>query len=190
MSFRMKSIKPGREGPGAHTGLSRFDNRRVFISVMVTGILMIALAAGFSIYRLAFNKLVEMPSPKFDLTSLRISGTQPPAQPQVDAANPCMVLQEHLELLRRKDYDQAYADLCSGLQSMTPLVDFTNNARLNAALFRDVQGYRFTSFQSSGTAASVDGYMVYNGGGKSRVQAQFSRQPDGWKIALMTVIYQ
>lgn len=183
-------MKPGSERPRAYANLSRFDNRRIFISVMVAGLLMIALAAGFSIYRLAFNKVVETPSPTFDLTSLQIRGEQPPAQPQVDAANPCMVLQEHLELLRRKDYGQAYNGLCTGLKSMTSLTDFTNNARLNAALFRDVQGYRFNSFQSSGTAASADGYMVYNSGGKSRVQAQFSKQPDGWKIALMTVIYQ
>ena len=190
MSFRKKSIKPGGEHPGTAPGPSRFDNRRVFMSVLVTGVLLIALAAGFSVYKVAFNKVVQAPSPSYDLTSFQVSGRQPQAPPQVDAGNPCMVLQEHLELLRRKDYAQAYEYLCNGLHGMTSLAEFTDNAKRNAPLFRDIRAYRFGSYSSSGTAASVDGYLVYSGGGRSKVQAQLSKQADGWKIAFMTVIYE
>ena len=190
MPFRKKSIKPGGENPGAEDGFSRFDNRRVFVSVILTGALLIALTAGFSIYRLAFNTVVQAPSPAYDLASLRISGRQPQAPPQVDASNPCMVLQEHLELLRQRDYAQAYQYLCSGLQKMTSLAEFTDNAKRNAPLFRDIKAYKFGSYHCSGTAASVDGYLVYAGGGRSKVQAQLSRQADGWKIAFTTVIYE
>ena len=190
MSFRKKSIKPGGESPGAAPGPSRFDNRRVFMSVIVTGVLLIALTAGFSVYRVAFNREVVPPSPTYDLNSLKIGGSQPQAPPGVDAGNPCIVLQEHLELLRRKDYAQAYEYLCSGLKSMTSLAEFTDNARRNAPIFRDVEAYKFSSFDTSGTAAGVDGYMVYIGGGRSRVKAQLSKQADEWKIAFMTVIYE
>jgi len=151
---------------------------------------MIALATGFSVYRLAFNTQREKPTPGIDLTSLRLQGRQPPPQPQVDAANPCIMVQEHLERLREADYVAAYGYLCTGLKDLTPLTDFVNNARRNAALFRDVAAYRFGSYTSSGTAGSVDGYIDYVGGGRSRVQVQVSRQADGWRIAFMTVIYQ
>jgi hypothetical protein len=163
----------------------RSYDRRFYASVLLAAFVMIVLVVGFAVYRLAFNTEPPPSGPSVDLTSLSTGGKALP-----DPQNPCIVLQEHLEAVRKGSYRTAYGFFCQGLKKTNSLDAFTSNARANKLLFNDVSAYRFNGYRVNGTAASATGYIVYESGGRSRVDAQFAREGNSWKVALMTVIYQ
>jgi hypothetical protein len=165
-------------------------NMRFRIVVASACILMIALAIGFVIYRLAFNTVEAVPEPRFDLSSLIFRSNAGPSAAFVDVGNPAIAVQEHLELLRRKDYTIAYKDLSSGLHRVTPLEQFRSNAALNLPLFRDISSYSFPSVVVEGDSATASGYVRYDNGGRSRVDASFVKEGGKWKLALLTMVYQ
>jgi hypothetical protein len=165
-------------------------NRRLRIVVASACILMIALAVAFVVYRLAFNTVEAVPEPRFDLSSLLLKGQAGPSAAVVDINNPAIAVQEHLELLRQKDYDTAYKDLSAELHRVTSLEQFRSNAAQNLPLFRDISSYSIPAFVVAGDSATASGIINYDNGGKSRVDASFVREGGKWKLATLTVVYQ
>lgn len=163
----------------------RSYDRRFYAGVLLAAFVVIVLVVAFAVYRVAFNTVTPPSGPSFDLTSLSIGGKALP-----DPQNPCIVLQEHLEATRRNSYRAAYDFFCQGLKKITTLDAFTSNARTNSLLFKDISAYHFTGYQVNGTAATATGYIVYTSGGRSKVDVQFAREGNSWKVAMMTVIYQ
>ena len=160
-------------------------DRRFYAGVLLVAFLLILAVVGFAVYRTAFNTETPQPGPVFDLSSLYTGGSGLP-----DPANPCIVLQEHLEATRTSANRKAYGCLCQGLKKITSFDQFVSNARTDRLLFREVAGYRFARYKINGTAASATGFITYKTGGSSKVDAQFAREEGSWRIALMTVIYQ
>lgn len=173
---------PGYE-PGAY-------DRLFYRALLAAAILIIAIIAGYAVYRVAFNAVEREPEPAFDLSSLFIRGRQPAAQPQPDAGNPSMIVQEYLEQLRRKDYERAYRYLATPLRDMTMLSEFVGNARRNEALLRDAEAYRFSAFTVSDGTAQAMGHIDYDTGGRSRVEAMLVKEFGKWRIVRVTVVYE
>lgn len=163
----------------------RSYDRRFYAGALAAAFIVIMLAAGFAVYRVAFNTEKTQPQSAFDLGSLAVGGAVQP-----DPANPCIVLQDHIEATRRASYRLAYGFFCEGLKKITSFDDFVANARTNSILFRDVAGYDCNSYKVNGTAASATGYITYKSGGRSKVEAAFAREGGSWRISQMTVIYQ
>jgi len=69
-------------------------------------------------------------------------------------------------------------------------LEFMENARVNAPLFRDVAGYEFSEYAVDGATAKTSGYIKYEAGGRSRAQASFVMDGGQWSIELLTVIYE
>lgn len=160
-------------------------DRRFYAGSLLLAFTLIVLTAGFGIYMTAFNPAPPAPSPYFDFSTLLTGGRS-----LADRANPALVLQEHLEAIHTRAFHTAYGHLCSGLARTTGYEEFVSNASENRPLFQDIENYSFPGFELRGTAASVSGYVNYSGGGRSRVRADFAREGDGWKLAIMTVIYE
>jgi hypothetical protein len=163
----------------------RAYDRWFYAGVLLLSFILIVAATAYAVFRTAFNTEPPPPGPSFDLTGFTVdTGAQP------DPENPCIVLQEHLEATRKGAYRSAYAFLCKGLKDVTSYDQFVANAKANNMLFRDVDGYRCSTYEVNGTAAKTVGYMEYKTGGRSKVETHFAREGDSWRIALMTVIYQ
>lgn len=160
-------------------------DRRFYAGVLLVAFLLILAVVGFAVYRTALTTETPSPGPSFDFSSLYPSGSGLP-----DPANPCIVLQEHLEATRTGAYREAYGYLCRGLKKITSFDQFVSNAGTDRLLFREVAGYRFARYKINGTAAGATGFITYKTGGRSKVDAQFAREDGSWRIALMTVIYQ
>jgi hypothetical protein len=189
----MSSLKEPRETPGRRDRQSDAPdhrNRRFRIVVAGACILMIALAVAFLVYRLAYNTVEAVPEPRFDLSSLVLKGTAGPSAAGIDINNPAVAVQEHLELLRQKKFEDAYKDLSAELHRGTSLEQFKSNAAVNMPLFRDISSYSFPAFAVSGDSATASGYILYDKGGKSRVDASFVREGGRWKLSMLTVVYQ
>ncbi|MHB8896098.1 MAG: hypothetical protein ACYC99_13105 [Candidatus Geothermincolia bacterium] len=165
------------------------SNRRFYIFIILSCVIVVALSAAVATYKYAFITVEEPREPRFDLSSLFVQGAQKGLRIP-DANNPCIVLQEHLDRLRRRDYGAAYKELSEGLRNKTSLADFTTNARKNEPLFRDVVSYNFPTCTISDNAATASGFIKYSGGGKSRVDAWFAKEGGKWKIALLALVYQ
>ena len=163
----------------------RAYDRRFYAGTLLLAFILIVAATAFAVYSTAFKTEPPPPGPLFDLTGFSTDRSRLP-----DPGNPCVVLQEHLEATRNGSYRSAYSFLCQGLKKATPYDRFVANARANNLLFRDIAGYRCSGYEANGTAANVTGYVTYKAGGRSRVETQFAREGDSWRIALMTVIYQ
>ncbi len=163
----------------------RSYDRRFYAGVLISAFVVIVLVTAFAVYRFAFNTVTPPSGPSFDLTSLSTGGKALP-----DPRNPCIVLQEHLEAIRKSSFRTAYDFFCQGLKKITSLDAFTTNAKANNLLFKDISAYRFTGYRVNGTAADATGYIAYKSGGRSKVEVQFAREGRSWKIALITVIYQ
>ena len=163
----------------------RTYDRRLYPRVLLAAFLIILIASGFVVWRLAFYTVAPSDEPTFDLSSVFFNEHLLP-----DPENPCMVLQDHLEATRLKQYRLAYNFLCSGLQSETAYDDFVANCKSNDALFKDVRGYLCDRYTVDGSAAEATGYIVYRSGDRSRVKASFARQDGTWRIARITVIFQ
>lgn len=148
--------------------------------------IVIVLCVGFVVYRFAFNRQKAPDEAPYDLSSYFMVGTSGLPDP----SNPCVVLQEYLELTRRESYERAYEYLCAGLKQEVSLEEFMVNSKKNSLLFRDVEQYDFSSYRVDGTAASAGGYIEYLPGGRSRVEAAFAKEEGDWRIALVTVVYQ
>jgi hypothetical protein len=172
----------GRDLPG--------DDRRFYTAALTAAVLIFAITAGYLVYRVAFNTVPQEPEPRFDLSSLFIRGPQPGATAQMDAGNPCMVVQEHLEELRRKDYEGAYQYLATPLRDMTGFSGFTDNARRNAPILRDIEAYQFGAFKLKDGTADVSGHIVYEAGGRSDVEALLVKEFGRWRLVRVTVIYE
>jgi hypothetical protein len=179
---RSASPLTGRELPG--------DDRRFYTAALTAAVLIFAITAGYLVYRVAFNTVQQQPEPRFDLSSLFIRGRQPATPPQMNAGNPCMVVQEHLEALRRKDYEGAFEYLATPLRDMTGLPAFTGNARRNAPLMRDVETYQFGAFKVRDGTREFSGHLVYETGGRSDVEALLVKEFGRWRIVRVTVIYE
>jgi hypothetical protein len=164
-------------------------NRRFFLGVLIACILVVALAAGAAIFKYAFDTVEAPPETRFDLASLFLRGDQK-SSAFPDAKNPCIVVQEHLEKLRRRDYASAYKDLGEGLRAITSPAEFASNAQKNEPLLRDIESFSFPSYTSDGGSAAISGYIEYATGGRSRVDASLVKEGGRWKIALLTLIYQ
>lgn len=160
-------------------------DRRFYAGALLLAFILIVAATAYAVYRTAFNTEPPPPGPSFDLT-----GFSSDTNLQPDPGNPCIVLQEHLEATRRGSYRSAYRFLCEGLKKVTTYDQFVANAKANSLLFRDVDGYRCSDCEIKGTAANAVGYVEYKAGGRSKVETQFAREGDSWRIALMTLIYQ
>jgi len=160
-------------------------DRRFYALVLTAGLILILLAAGILAYYELRTRQVT-PGIGYDLGSLFMHGH--PAFP--DAANPCILLQDHLEATRTRLYETAYGQLCAGLKSEVSLERFEANCRDNEQLFRQVSGYSFPSYEDHGTSALAKGFIDYRGGGRSRVEAALAREGAAWRIAQMQIIYQ
>jgi len=164
----------------------RCYDRRFYGRVLLTAFIVIILCAGFITYRLFINRGEQTVPARYDLSSLFNAG----AQAFPDPSNPSILLQEYLELISRGSYERAYGYLCAGLKKEVSFEEFVANNEKNSLLFRDVERYRFSQYSVDGTAASTSGYMEYGAGGRSLVEAAFTKEEDGWRIALVTVVYQ
>lgn len=164
----------------------RSYDRRFYGRVLLVAFIVIILCAGFITYRLVINGGKQTGPARYDLSSLFKAGTQ--AFP--DSSNPCILLQEYLELTSRGLYERAYDYLCADLKKEVSFDEFVANSEKNSLLFRDIERYRFGQYSVDGTAASTSGYMEYGTGGRSLVEAAFAKEEDGWRIALVTVVYQ
>lgn len=184
MSRRRSPSSSGRYRAFEATEPRRYD-RKVYAGALLLAFIAILLTVGFAVYSTVFSADVENDPPYFDLTSLVPAGGVLP-----DPSNPAIRLQEHIEALHRKSFRRAYEDLCEGLRKTTTYEEFVSNASENEALFQEIAGYSVPSFEVRGTAASVTGYVNYPAGGRSRASADFAREEDGWKIAIMTLIYE
>lgn len=172
--------------PLAQAEEPRSYDRRFYGRALLVAFIVIILCAGFVTYRFVFSTGEQVIPARFDLGSLSAAGTR--ALP--DPSNPCMVLQEYLELLSRKSDERAYGYLCESLKKEVSLDEFVANSRKNSLLFRDVERYKFSRYSVDGTAAGASGYIEYGAGGRSLVEAAFAREKDSWRIALVTVVYQ
>lgn len=161
-------------------------DRRFYASALLVGFLFIFLATSLLIYHYAFKTVTVVPGVVFDLSSLFVKGSA--GLPE--ASNPCMVLQDHLEATRTRRYREAYGYLCEGLRKQVTLEGFIASARANSLLFRAASRYSFPSFEVKGTAAGAKGYIEYQVGGRSLVEAAFAKEGALWRIAQMTVIYE
>jgi len=159
---------------------------RFYGRVLLAAFILIILCAGFVTCSLVVNRGKQTGPARYDLSSLFKAGTQ--AFP--DPSNPCILLQEYLELTSRGSYERAYDYLCEGLKKEVSFEEFVANSEKNSLLFRDVERYRFSQYGVDGTTASTSGYMEYGVGGRSLVEAAFTKEEDGWRIALVTVVYQ
>lgn len=168
------------------TGTSSYD-RKFYVSVLIASIVIVIAAAGILAYNLAFNTTSVITAPQFDLRSLYIK--KPVKLPDPD--NPSMVVQKHLDLLRAKQYKEAYELLSSGLKKSTTLEAFTANANSNAVLLTGVSTYSFPEFtvDASGNSATATGNIWYRAGGRSNVEATFVKEDGAWKISRMAIIY-
>jgi hypothetical protein len=189
MPFFMKS-----ETSRSHTksGLEIPSERdwRFNLGALGACVLVAAMVAGFGVYRIAFNRVTGPRVPAFDLSSMNAPGHQPLSSPRVEAGNPCVVTQEYLDSLRLKDYEGAYGMLSTALRDATSFEEFVANSRRNETLFRDVKRYVFPRYRLEGDAASVEGAIEYDGGGRSSVTAGLEKQSGEWRIALVTVTYE
>ena len=149
----------------------------------MTGLLLIAAAIGIAAWWVSSRTPAPPEGPTFDFSSLLPAGLP-------DPGNPCIVLQEHLEATRRGSYRRAYAQLSAGLRNTTSYEQFAANARANELLFKGVAGYRCETWDVEGDEADAVVFVEYGAGGRSRAEARFSRDNGGWKIDLVTVIYQ
>jgi hypothetical protein len=187
----MPFFNKSEDSQGRKRGEAPADEDRCFnAGVLAACVLLAATVAGFGIYRVAFNKVSLPPAPRLDLSSLYISGRQPSALPQADAGNPSIAVQEYLEELRTRDYEQAYLRLSPALRDMTSMDAFAANNKRNEPLFREIKRYRFGGYTFDGSAAGVEGSIEYHDGGRSRVKATLVRQAGEWNIALITVAYE
>jgi hypothetical protein len=175
----------GRSRPVDEAAEPRSYDRKFYAGVLLAAALLIAAVIGFAVYRTAFYREAPRPTPVFDFSSLGIGSGELP-----DPQNPCVVLQEYLEATRNKSYQKAYGYLCRGLRAESSLEDFVSNSQRNILLFNDISAYLFPAYRTNGGAASASGYVVYESGDRSRVEATFAREGRSWKIALITVIYQ
>lgn len=175
------------EGPDAHGRDTPKNNRRFFLGVVLACLIIVVFAAAIGIYKFAYDTQEQVPEPAFDLSSLFASGTW---HGFPDALNPALTLQEHLERLRLRNFKSAYQDQYKALRDLVDIEEFTSNVRRNEPLFRDVKAYSFPTFTVSGNTANVSGFIEYNNGDKSKVDASLVKEGDEWKIATLTLVYQ
>jgi hypothetical protein len=159
-------------------------DRAFYSGVLLLSFLLIATAVGFAVYRTAFNTTEPPSEPSFDLVSLLRAGAQP------DPANPCIVVQQHLEASRRRSLDEAYRFLSVGLKSKLTYEEFASGTDVGAPLLDDIKGYRFGSYDIDGDKAETRGYILYRAGGRSAVEATLAREEGGWRISRITVVYR
>jgi hypothetical protein len=162
----------------------------MLIAVICACVLMVVLVGAFAVYKLTFDTVETPLEPSFDLSSLFLRGVTGPGSARPAVSNPGLVLQEHLERLRKKDIAGAYKDLSTALQKTTPLNDFTLSAKKNEPLFRDITAYSVTDAQVSGDTATVGGTVTYQSGDTSRVTASFVKEGGSWKIETLALVYQ
>ncbi len=162
----------------------RYD-RKFYAGALLVSVIVITLTAGFAVYMTTFNTSPPQSPRYYDFSSFINAGRSLP-----DPKNPAIVLQQHLESIHLKSYRSAYDDLCSGLRKTTGYDEFVANAGENQALFQDISSYDVPDYEVHGTSATASGYVNYAGGGRSKVQADFAREGDDWKIAIMTLIYE
>jgi hypothetical protein len=160
--------------------------RRFHVWVLLVCFVVIALAVVFLVYNFLFKISENTPGPSVDLGSLFKAGSSDLPDP----FNPCIVIQEHLEATRRGSYRRAYDYLATSLRTVVALDGFTANVKSNSLLFRDISGYRFSGYEVNGSAATVDGYIEYRTGGRSRVEAAFAKEGNTWRISEMNVVFR
>lgn len=189
MSFRSKheNHHPGRP---ADTRAPSPNDKRIFRAAMFASVLIILLVGAFVAYRMVFNTVRTASGPRFDLASLFIRGDQQSPEAGPDLGNPSIVVQRHLDLLRRKDFAAAYEDLSSPLRDMTPPEVFAQNAEKNEPLLRDVSAYACGGYSARGNRATLTGRTRYGTGGASRVTAALSKEGGQWKIVTLTLVYE
>lgn len=129
----------------------------------------------------------EVPSPRVDLSSIFPTGTWK-GIPEVQ--NPAVVLQEHLEHLRLRQFGAAYDDQSRNLKALTTRAEFTANARKNEPLFREIAAYHFPAYAVNGETATLSGTIDYENGGTSKVDAALVKEGGRWKMAGITLVYQ
>ena len=164
----------------------RSYDRRFYARVLLAAFIVIILCIVLVTYLFVVDGGEKAGPARFDLSSLFTDGSR--ALP--DPHNPCMVLQEYLELTSRKSYERAYDYLSEGLKKEVSLDEFVSNSEKNSLLFNDVERYRFSQYTVEETAATANGYMEYGTGGRSLVEVAFAKEDNGWRIALVTVVYQ
>jgi len=184
----MKAKKPGafRRNRRVYEATEpRAYDRRFYAGVLGVAFLAILIAVGFALYFTVFYTERAPEQSKFDLASLAVGGTQQP-----DPANPCIVLQEHLEATRLGSCRRAYDFLYQGLKKQVSFDGFVANAKESKELFRNIATYRCERFKVNGTTTTTTAYIVYKSGGHSKVEAAFAREGNTWRISVITVIYQ
>lgn len=144
------------------------------------------VVVGFIVYNLAFKKVAVTPTTPFDLSSMVVSGDRALPEP----SNPCIVIQENLETTRRGEYQRAYRYLAEGLKEQTTYEEFAANAGENLLLAEEISRYVFPDYSVEGDVAALTGYILYVDGSRSRVEAAFTREVDGWRIARMTIVLE
>lgn len=162
--------------------------RPFYVQALIVSSLVVALVAGYAAYRIAFDTVTEGQGPRFDLSSL-ILGKEDGAL-DLDPDNPCIVVQEHLETMRRRDYQASYGYLSAPLRLAMSFDEFVASAKRTAPLLRDVDEYIFESYDATDGTAAASGYVVYAGGGRSRARASFVREEGGWRVASLTLVYE
>lgn len=180
----MSAATRGGRRPVGQAEEPRSYDRLLYPWVLITAAILILLAGGFAVWRVAFNTTTR-PAGLFDTTSVFH-----PAAGFPDPGNPCMVVQKNLVATGDGDDRLAYEYLSEGLRSEVPFDRYEENNRGNRHLFERVRAYRFPSFEPDGTAASATGYIDYTTGGSAEVRAEMAWQDGRWKIARITVILQ
>lgn len=164
----------------------RSYDRRFYARVLIVGLILILISIGVLVYDVAFKTVEPPKGPTFDLESLFMKKSRLIPDPK----NPCIIIQEHLEATRTGSYRLAYSYLSRELKKLVSLEEFAANADDNSILLRDVKAYKFPDYTTDGAAASASGFLEYNSGGKSKIDAVFIREGDSWKISGMTLIFE
>lgn len=164
----------------------RAHDRRLYPWVLLAAAVIIVLVVAFVVWRVAFDTTdMSTGGARFDFRSVFYDVHGFP-----DPANPCMVLQDHLEATRLEEYRLAYGYLAPGLQAEVPYDAFVRNCKENRVLLEDVDRYACKTYTVDGTSAAAKGSIFYGKGGKSEIEAVFASEDGRWRITRLTVIFK
>lgn len=181
-------VPPRRLAYRVSDGACRAREPRSYDRMIYAGLLGVAFFATFIAVAFAvFGTVTEGEQqlwPAFDFGSF-LKGSASQADPH----NPCIVLQEYLESIASREHENAYGMLDSVQREELSLEDFVDGTGEYSELFTGIKSYQASSYSVVDNTASCTGYIHYEEGGRSKVEAAFSRTEDRWQLSFVSVIY-